>query len=169
MLIELARGELRFQPMTAAHHEGDLAAVLDEIEQLHARLIEAGFAVVRVKLEALVSKPGGPVGDDEAAAHASAYFEIHVKLRLPPGVDLDPLRALCERHRAHLSRNDRAAEAAGALRFVTQRAYGVGRARAEQQFAALVEAIVAAGHEVRDTTTEYTVHDGRRELDAGWL
>jgi hypothetical protein len=41
------------------------------------------------------------------------------------------------------------------------------RARAEAAFAALIGDL--GGYEIAGTKREYTVYDGRVELDAGWL
>jgi hypothetical protein len=170
VLIELARGVSRSQPMTASYHRGELPAVMEEIEALHGRLWEGGFPVVRVKLEAVATNPGVPVTDDEAAAWPEGYFEFHAKLRLAAGADLEPLRQLCDRHGAHLSRNDRKREEDGdAERFVTLRVYRAGRARAAAAYEALLRDLAAAEFSVVSQQREFTVYDGRAELDAGWL
>jgi hypothetical protein len=170
VLIELARGVSRSQPMTASYHRGDLPAVMEEIEALHERLWQGGFPVLRVKLEAVATNPGVPVTDDEAAAWPEGYFEFHAKLRLPAGADLEPLRQLCDRHGAHLSRNDRKRdEDGGAERFVTLRVYRTGRERAAAAYEALLRDLAAAEFTVVSQQREFTIYDGRADLDAGWL
>jgi len=170
VLIELAAGVHRSQPMTASYHRGELAAVLGEIDALHARLWDAGFPVVRVKIEAAAMNSGVPITDDEAA-QIDGYFEFHAKVRLPAVTsDLAALRALCESRSAHLSRNDRKRDERGvAERFITQRVYGAGRTRAASEFDALLRDLAQAGHAVVSMKREYTIYDGRLELDAGWL
>jgi hypothetical protein len=169
VLIELARGVSRSQPMTASYHRGGLPEVMREVEGLHARLWEASFPVVRLKLEAVVTNPGVPVTDDEAAALPEGYFEFHAKLRLPEA-DLEPLRALCGRHGAHLSRNDRERNDDGTLeRFVTLRVYRAGRERALAACEALLSDLAEARFQVIGQQREFTVYDGHAELDAGWL
>jgi hypothetical protein len=169
VLIELARGVSRSQPMTASYHRGDLPAVMEEVEALHRRLCGGGFAVVRVKLEAVATNAGVPATDEEAAALPEGYFEFHAKLRLPAGADLEPLRQLCGRHGAHLSRNDRKRDEDGAERFVTLRVYKAGRRRATAACEALLRDLAEAGFQVQSQQREFTVYDGRAELDAGWL
>lgn len=172
VLIELARGVHQSQPMTASYHRGELGSVLAEIEALHARLWAAGFAVVRVKLEAAAMNQGVPDTDDEAT-RLDGYFEFHAKVRLPDATDqasIAILRAVCERRAAHLSRNDRKRDERGvAERFITQRVYGAGRPRATEAFDALLRDLAQAGHAVVSMKREYTLYDGKRELDAGWL
>jgi hypothetical protein len=170
VLIELARGISRSQPMTASYHRGALAEVLGEVEALHGRLWEGGFPVVRVKLEAVATNPGVPVTDEETAAWSEGYFEFHAKLRLPGGADLEPLRVLCGRHGAHLSRNERKREEAGAAeRFVTLRVYRAGRGKAITTWEALLRDLAAGGFAVVGQQREFTVFDGKADLDAGWL
>jgi len=162
VLIQLARGAHRSQPMTSSHHAGDLATIATEIDRLHERLVAAGFTVSRVKLEADVTNDGIPV---ERAGPPGTYFEFHAKLRFRPVYDFERLRALCVGAGAHLSRNN--IEHDG--RFVTLRVYEAGRDRAQAQFAQLVDTLVGAGHAIASTKAEFTLYDSRVELDAGWL
>jgi hypothetical protein len=157
VLIELARGMHRSQPMTSSHHTGTLDEVMREVEVLRTRL-EASFAVTRVKLEAEVTNDGVPVA---APGAPGTYFEFHVKLAI--GDDVDALRGLCLANGAHLSNN--AAERGA--RFVTMRVYEAGRDEARARFERLLELLSA--YEVLGTKAEFTVHDSRVELDAGWL
>jgi len=173
VLIALAEGAHRAQPMTASHHEGDLARVLDEIDALHAALEARGLRVVRAKLEAHTDTPGLP------ADHG--YFEFHVKIRIdvhdverraeprdttPRGhADVDRLRAAAALHGAHVSANERKP----GQRFVTLRVYRATIADAEARLAALERAIADAGFALAGTIREYTLADTRIELDAGWL
>lgn len=168
VLIELARGQTRSQPMTASYHRGAFGDVVPEIEGLYAQLWQRGFSVVRVKVEAVVPMEG--LADADIAAFPGGYFEFHAKLRLPPEVDVDALQFLCVDYRAHLSRNDRKCDPRGASeRFVTLRVHDATCAHAIGVFDRLVAALGAAGHTVVGTKRELTIYDGKRELDAGWL
>lgn len=162
ILIELAAGVHRAQPMTSSHHRGAVAEVVAEIEALHARLARAGFAVVRVKLEALLNALPGPVAYPETDPYG--YFEFHAKVRVD-----DPARLslVCSTHGAHLSRNNR--KPGSPERFVTLRVYNEARQTAEARFDALLAVLADAGYPPIGMKREYTVYDGRVELDAGWL
>src|SRR5262249_51767202 len=86
VLIELAAGRSPSQPMTAKYHRGNLTTVLAEVQSHYEKLLEAGFKVVRVKLEAVANNPGVPLTNEEILsnkAFETAYFEFHAKLRLP--------------------------------------------------------------------------------------
>jgi hypothetical protein len=81
VLIALSEGAHRAQPMTASHHEGELARVLDEVDALHAALEARGLRIVRAKLEAHVENAGIPPSDADAAA-LGGYFEYHLKVKV---------------------------------------------------------------------------------------
>jgi hypothetical protein len=159
--IELPDGVHRAQPMTASHHRGELGVVIGEVEALHARIVAAGFTIVRTKLEALASNEGVPPADD------AGYFEFHVKVRVEPA-RLDSLAQLARASGGRLSRNDRRHDGP-AQRFVTMRVYRATRAVAEAQLDTLLAALDAAGFERAGIAREYTLYDSRIELDAGWL
>lgn len=168
VIIELPHGQTRSQPMTATYHTGELAEVVGEVAALAAALRGRGFAVTRVKLEAVASNAGVPVSDEEARRFPPGnYFEFHVKAALPPGGDVAALRAVCREHGAHLSKN--ALKGDEARRFVTQRAYGVGRARAEARFEALCAALQQAGYALSNRLREYSIFDSNAAVDAGWI
>jgi hypothetical protein len=167
--IELARGEARFQPMTASYHHGALAEVRGEVDGLARALAADGFDVTRVKIEAVGDNRDIPRTDEEAR-DKHGYFEFHVKVALPGSDAPEPLRALCEAHGAHLSRNARKALGnGGSERFVTLRVYGEGRAASEARFAALLASLDETGLPLSHRLREYTVFDSNGDLDRGWL
>lgn len=134
-------------------------------------LASEGFDVKRLKLEALGKNRDIPEDDATARAQPANYFEFHVKVLLPSRLtDLDALRARCETHGAHLSRNARKVREDGASeRFVTLRVYGLGRANAEARFTALLDDLAATGLKLTQRMREWTVYDSNRGLDRGWL
>jgi hypothetical protein len=171
VLIELPQGQTRSQPMTSTYHRGPLAEVVAEVAGLAQAIGRRGFAVSRLKLEAVVTNDGVPASDEDARAFpAGNYFEFHVKALLPPGADPEPLGQLCHRHGAHLSSNALKREEDGRCeRFVTQRIYGAGRATAEARFDVLFEALAAAGYTLSNKLREYTIYDSNVAVDAGWI
>jgi hypothetical protein len=157
--------------MTSRYHRGSVAVALDELESLCAGLAGAGFAVVRVKLEAVAASAGVPDSDEEAVRLPSDnYFEFHLKLLLPPDADLAALRACCDRHDARLSRNAFKVRQDGRTeRFVTQRRYGVGRRTAFAGLAELERDLARVGFSVVSRQREYAIFDSDVGLDAGWI
>ena len=169
--IELAAGAVRSQPMTASFHRGELGPVQAEVMELAREFVRRGFAVTRTKIEALGRNRDVPETDDEARARPDDhYFEYHVKVRHPVGLDLAPLRALCASHGAHLSANARSVDPAGvASRFVTQRVYRRGRAYCDAGFDALVADLARAGFALGRRQREYAVYDSDVGVDHGWI
>jgi len=171
VLIELAEGVTRSQPMTATYHRGEVAAVAEEVAALSLAVRDAGFDVTRVKLEAVATNEGLPETDADALAFpAENHFEFHVKALLPPAADLDALRTLCARHDARLSSNALKTDADGRReRFVTMRVYHAGRHSACARFDALVNELLAASYTLGNRLREYTLYDSAVSLDAGWI
>lgn len=170
VFIELGRGAVPFQPMTTSYHRGTLPRVREEVRELARALAVEGFTVTRLKVEALGRNTDIPEEDAEARAQPANYFEFHVKVTLPAeGFELGALRARCERHGAHLSRNARKVREDGASeRFVTLRVAGLGRANAEARFTALLRELEETGLPLSYPIREYTVYDSNHGLDTGW-
>ncbi len=171
IFIELGRGAEPFQPMTASYHHGTLRQAREEVQAMARALAAEGFDVTRLKLEALGKNRDIPEDDATARAQPANYFEFHVKALLPSGdTGVDALRARCEKHGAHLSRNARKTREDGASeRFVTLRVYGLGRANADARFSALLEDLAGTGLTLTQRLREWTVYDSNHGLDRGWL
>ncbi len=171
IFIELGRGAEPFQPMTASYHHGTLRQAREEVQAMARALAAEGFDVTRLKLEALGKNRDIPEDDATAKAQPANYFEFHVKALLPAGdTDVDALRARCEKHGAHLSRNARKVREDGASeRLVTLRVYGLGRANADARFTALLEDLAGTGLTLTQRLREWTVYDSNHGLDRGWL
>jgi hypothetical protein len=169
--IILARGHTADQPMaTWRRSSTELSTVVDEANRLVADATTAGFAVVRVKVEADPHNSDVPVADADTADHdPTNYFEHHVKLRRVPDAPRDGLLAVCERHAAHLSRNAFRDGGDTEERFVTLRGYGVGRTTALAGLDQLLADLRELGETVSESESEYCVHDTNLQLDAGWL
>jgi hypothetical protein len=170
--IVLARGAQVEQPMATWRRSGTvLPDVLAEATERAQDLERAGFAVVRVKIEADPSNDDVPTTDDAALLLPSGnYFEHHVKLRRETAAGRELLLHVCLDHAAHLSRNAWREPAEGfEERFVTLRSHRMGRSASEQRLQRLLAALAGAGEQIIEVESEYTVHDSNRALDAGWL
>ncbi|MEU8513806.1 hypothetical protein AB0C76_19780 [Kitasatospora sp. NPDC048722] len=169
--ILLARGAAVSQPMLNLRASGTLDEVAAAAARTARRLTDAGFAVLRTKVEAAPWADGVPATDGEAAQHGPGrYFEHHVKLLLVPGEDTTRLAALAVRHGAHLSRNARRVRADGLReQFVTQRCRLVGLATAGRRLAALLGELAVDGREVVSVEREFVAVDSAEALDSGWI
>jgi hypothetical protein len=171
ILIELPQGMAKTQLMTASYHHGSLENVLVEVKGLGQKLIEADFAIARIKIEAMVHNYGVPVADDEAQGlPANNYFEFHVKITLPANENLSALSKYCAACDAHLSANALKQLVDGHQeRFITMRSYGVGRRSANSRFDALLATLKAKGLKLSQPQREYTIYDSNINLDTGWF
>jgi hypothetical protein len=131
------------------------------------RLHEAGFPVSRVKIEAAPDNADVPQCAD---LPLGAYFESHVKLALADEAGIAAVRAVSERHGAHVSRNARRVLPDGRQeRFVTQRCFDAGQPEARRRLAALAVALVESGYPPVEIEEEFVVVDSNLSLDDGWL
>lgn len=168
IFIALPEGATSFQPMTGSYHHGELPEVQAEVFELARRLTAARFDVTRVKIEATGSNRDVPRTDEEARSR-DGYFEVHLKVSLPAGADVDALRAVVSPHEGRLSRNARRIDGEVVTRFVTLRIYEHGLDEARRRHLALHHALVDAGYVVSHALLEYTVYDSDVGLDAGWV
>ena len=130
--IELPTGDVAQQPMTATVHRGELREVQEQVHALARAIVAAGFEVVRTKIEALPRNRDLPMTDAEAAAEPGRYFEYHLKLVIPPDVELAVIAAAAAAHDARLSRNARRQRADGSHeRYLTLRLPGLGKPAAD--------------------------------------
>ncbi|MFI9276228.1 hypothetical protein ACIGXM_36975 [Kitasatospora sp. NPDC052896] len=169
--ILLARGATVSQPMLTLRASGSFDDAAAATQRMAGRLVEAGFGVLRVKIEAAPWAEGVPQSDaDGARLGAHRYFEHHVKLLLSEVESTDGLAELAVRHGAHLSRNARRVRADGLReRFVTQRCRLVGLATAGLRLDALLAELAADGRRTASVEREFVALDTDETLDAGWI
>jgi hypothetical protein len=165
--IVLDRGSSPDQPMVTVRGHG----VLDEqralTEAWARRLRAAGFLVNRAKIEAA---PGNADVPQTADLPDGCYFEHHVKVVPADDAGIAVVRAISERHAAHVSRNARRVLPDGRHeRFVTQRCHDAGQPEARGRLAALVDELTAAGYPPVEVEQEFVVFDSNLAMDDGWI
>ncbi|NIA00635.1 hypothetical protein [Massilia sp. CCM 8734] len=159
MVIALARGIHPVQPMLTLRRAGQLDEVIAHAQALAGQAAQAGFEVVRCKIEQDASPDAQPV---VPARHH--YFEWHGRMLVPEPIRLQ-LAALCAPFGAHLSNN---AIRGGDLRYVTLRETG-GHASLRARVAELTGALDAHGWLIEKQQWESVVYDSNLALDKGWL
>lgn len=166
--IDLPAGDTRRQPMTGSFHRGSLLDAQREAMAIGSELVKRGFDVVRTKIEQHGRLENAPETDEEARrAPANSYFEFHAKLMLAPGTNNELVTHALAKVGGHLSAN--AANPSSHERFVTLRAFGLGRANAEKRFQTLLATIAELGLPIRNRVREYTVYDSNPDTDHGWI
>jgi non-canonical purine NTP pyrophosphatase (RdgB/HAM1 family) len=166
--IDLPAGDTRRQPMTGSFHRGSLLDAQREAIAIGQELVRRGFDVVRTKIEQHGRLENAPETDQDARrAPSNSYYEFHAKLVLPPDGDVDAISRQLAAVGGHLSAN--AANPPSSERFVTLRAFGLGRANAEKRFQSLLAVIAELGLPIRNRVREYTVYDSNPNTDHGWI
>lgn len=155
--------DLPTRATTSSYVRGTLRQAHYAAFRLAMRLMEMGFTVERIKVEAELSNVGVPVTDcDAAALSPHSYFECQCKLWLARTSDFDALIALLQPHGARLSRHS-LWHAPGSLldRYVSLRLYDLGRDAALVRMDDLVSDLEGAGYFVVRNTRKYVVYDSR--------
>jgi hypothetical protein len=167
--LENLAGRSQTDVMTTSYHEdpaaGAVGRVVERLSALSAALGEAGFDVVRAKLE----HESLPSLQPYTAEH---YHEVHVKLEIPAaGYDeaAAGLRELGQVHGFVPSRNPRERGAEWVMQFVNLRLYEGGQEDADRRVIDLLRALRAAGHEVVEVKRETVVFDTHQQLDRWWI
>jgi hypothetical protein len=155
MLIDLAHGEQKQQPIATGWLRGTLEEAKAEAMALGQWLARAGMAVRRVKIEASVQ-------GWERLSQPDQYFEWRGKLLLH---NASALQHLCETHGARLSRNSLMGETG--MRFVTLRSREP-LAGFKARVAALAGQLEREGWLPLKQDSEICLHDSRESLDDGW-
>ncbi|MFJ2439091.1 hypothetical protein ACIOWG_01195 [Streptomyces sp. NPDC087658] len=167
----LDRGRTPSRPTLVLRGTGCLDEQRRAAERCVLRLAEAGFTVVRTKLEAAPWNTGVPQTDAEAATlPARCHFEHRVTLRLPIPYDTTRLTTAVQRYSAHVSRDARRALPGGVQeRSVTQQVRGAGRPAARARLDALLDGLVGAGFQPADVEEEFVLYDDNPAVDGGWV
>jgi hypothetical protein len=167
----LDRGRTPARPTLTLRGTGSLDDQRRAGDRCAEQLAEAGFTVVRTKLEAATWNEGVPRTDAEAAAFpAHCHFVHRVKLRLPIPYDTKRLTRVVEGHTAHLSRNARRVLAGGVQeRSVTQRARGVGRPTARARLDALLDSLTESDFRPVDIEEGFVLDDDNPAINGGWV
>ncbi|NHZ89562.1 hypothetical protein F2P45_11125 [Massilia sp. CCM 8733] len=159
MVIALARGRHPVQPMLSLCRAGTIDQAIAFAQALAVQAAQAGFAVVRCKIEQDASPDTRPV-----AGERHHYYEWHARMAVPEPIRLR-LAALCAPFGGHLSNN---AIRGGDIRYVTLRETGEHaglRSRVDE----LRGALDAHGWTIEKQQWERVVFDSNLALDKGWL
>ena len=159
LVIELARGVARLQPMLTLRHAGSFETACQAAEAATAHPALMGHDVRRCKIEREISDPA-----PENAPDCVRYFEWHGRLTVQAAAQR-ALAGLCQTHGGHLSAN---AQRHSDLRYVTLREAGSGTILGAR-VACLSAALAEQGWAFSKQRWECVVFDSNLDLDAGWL
>jgi len=159
--------------MTSSTFMGDNPGAYNEMERIAAGLSEAGFEVVRKKIETV---PWHPAAPDAPGIHEGAqempkdcYFETHFGV-VCDSVRRDELQRIAEQLDAHLSRNIfKKLDGDNFKIMLTARSY-TGSATAFKGRVQNIEATLKErGFDVDKVIVEFSVYDTRVNHDSSWI
>ncbi len=164
---------------TSSVHMGDNRSALTEVRRVTAGLSEAGFHVVREKIETVPWHPAAPVEADRTyGKHGvssapkmppNCYFEAHFNL-LCRDADMSELRMVVEGQGAHLSRNAfKKVSDTETIMMATLRHYEGTFEHFKRRCEIVADHFRDRGYEVPKTITEFSIFDTKVSHDSVWL
>lgn len=171
IVIQLSNGQTPMQPMLSKFMKGNSERIVTDINAMRDALAR-DFLVVRLKVEAGIHNNHIPQTDADIRELAqSCYFEHHIKMRLPRGMDISALQQELAVYDGYVSKNARALVQKNnqqEYRFVTQR-FRRGNDYAIQQLDALLDFLQTQEIEAQKVIREFNIFDSYADLDAGWM
>lgn len=146
---------------------GDLDAYI-ESQRIHLGLAEAGFSVIRRKIEAAPWHPMAPTRANGLVLKPGQYFECHIPVDMSPPYRRDVLQKLGSLLGLHVSRNAFKVYDKRTTYMCTLR-----QATVLEDFTDKVEHalkhITLCGFDIGKVITEFAIYDSNVDHDAQWL
>jgi hypothetical protein len=144
--------------MTSSKATGGCLTAWVEKQAIAVRLIEAGFNVVRIKVETV---PWNPV--------PGKYFEAHVAVRVRDD-QIEDLRESAHFAKFHMSQNVFKRDGSGtSVYLLTRREYGTHHQQFENEIDASVAFLRLDGFDVLKIEKELCVYDSNTDHDTAWI
>lgn len=162
ILIALPKGRMTQQAMISKVFTGLVEGQLgQEIKQLKAQFVDAGYEIIRTKVEVPLEYIA--MGVKEFPDYHGQYFEWHGKVEFD---EIEHLQGAIRYLDAHISRNGLKDE--NNRRFVTVRAYHTQRFFMNK-VDTVVQALEHHGLKLVKQAYEYCIYDSNRAIDSGWV
>ena len=170
LVIKFDSGATPEHPMLSKVYHGKEVLIWKEIQTVIQKLKAENFEVHRLKIEAGFNNTNIPESEAEIfQLNEMNYFEFHVKLELPLGYNLDPLRLEVKKYDGHLSSNALWKTETTLFHFVTQRVKNCGKTEAEEQLTKLLDYLKSKGIYILKIVREFNIYDSNLSLDDGWI
>ena len=167
--LENLQGQSQTDVMTTSHYvdsrSGAVGRIVQDLLRLTGILDEAGFPVLRAKLEH-ESLPSITRYDQQQ------YHEVHIKLTVAEAAyesSMEQLRELGSRHGFVPSRNPRERSASAVSQFVNLRLYEGDRPAADAAVERVLTTLREASFEIAEVKRETALFDTHRQLDQWWI
>lgn len=152
--------------MTSSKFSGDDDSVLVEVQRIVSGLSDAGFDVVRKKVETVPWHPAAPSATTETPR--DRYFEAHLAITIQPDC-IPSLRDVVAGY-AHLSRNAfKRSENGTCVVMATVRDYCMGAAAFASHVESVSNMLQSNGFVVDTPIIEYALYDSNTDHDILWV
>ena len=157
--------------MTSSVCFGQNSDAYQEMQRIAAGLADAGFKVVRRKIETVPWHPAAPSkSSSNQAMPAACYFECHLAVRVQDETEQARLGALAHAEGCHLSRNAfKTYEDGSATVMMTYRTYEGVYEDVQARVAELKAILTANAFPVDKEVIEFSLFDSKVTHDAAWL
>jgi len=157
--------------MTSSVFLGTNKGVHDEMERIAAGLTDAGYKVVRKKIETVPWHPAAPSSARPGGEMPpGCYFECHMSVRMADTEhNMSSLKAIADSVKAHLSRNVFKRHEDGSISImVTYRRYDGTSEDFVEEAGKIQGRLVGSGFNTDKLITEFSVYDTNVHHDAMW-
>ena len=170
ILLELQDSEnivLLHDVMTSHHSEfnSDELAMI-ELKRVSSLLQNAGFNVVREKIEADINHPD--VIKNKEISTCPNYFETHFNILISENEE-DTLRAIAAKNDCHFSRNIFKKIENEYTIMITKRVYSGTGDEFKSIVAEIEEELTKSNLRIEKTIIEYAIFDTKEDWDSEWL
>lgn len=154
--------------MTSSHHIGNNTSAYHDAKKLESILEDAGFDVVRVKIETVPWHPAAPTEIRDEMPE-DCYFEAHIGCIITPAQKIK-IEELSKAFGAHLSRNYfKKLEDGKFVNMITLRRYEGYYESFECGVNSLKEALELNDIKFEKVITEFAIYDTKVSHDFKWL
>lgn len=168
--LHLENGGTMKDMMTSSTHFGENRTAYEEMKRIAQGLQDAGYKVIREKIETVPWHPSAP-SDDHAnpMMPKDCYFECHLAVIITEE-QLPKLREICQKHHIHLSRNVFKKYEDGTFKIMTTyRRYLGTYEEFKKKVEAAQELLDLEGFNVEKEIIEFSVYDSKVNHDASWI
>merc|ERR1712228_1123301 len=150
IFIELPYGDTIQQLMTSKYITGTYPDVLMPVYAAAHKIKEAGFQILRIKIESLACNKGIPRNQNDISFEPKhRYFEFHFKVLLSDEIEKKRLRQIGQKYNAHTSRNAfKMVDDGKFINWGTMRAFDQGRDEALKTVDCLQSELVRNGFQI---------------------
>jgi NTP pyrophosphatase (non-canonical NTP hydrolase) len=171
IIIDLQADSIPKEVMTSSVIMTDNTGAYMEMKRISTGLMEAGFHVLREKIETAPYHPAAPTQSTKSnTTPPGCYFECHLNIHVKTSKDVALLPIIASQYNCHLSRNAFKVKSDNTYnQMMTLRMYDTTR----EDFKAMVDTIsgtlVDSGLEIEKTVLEFAIYDSDVSKDTAWL